>query len=38
MSNKQAPKQVSRAERLAAALKRNIVRRKAARPVKTQKK
>ena len=38
MSKKQPPKQDARRQRLAAALKRNITRRKAAQPVKTEKK
>jgi len=38
MAKKQPPKQDLRAERLAAALKRNIARRKAATGAKTEKK
>jgi hypothetical protein len=38
MPNKPPPKPNSRAERLAAALKRNIARRKASPPAKTDKK
>ena len=38
MSKKQSPKQDARSQRLAAALKRNITRRKAAQSAKTDKK